>query len=46
MKFLKKLFIVVIGLIIWLLPSYYYDMLGLLSFTWLPALMVVSYLEE
>lgn len=34
-----------IGLTIWLLPSYYYDMLGLL-FTWLPALIVVLYLEE
>ena len=46
MEFLKKLLITTIGLTIWLLPVYYYDMLGLLLFTWLPALIVVSYLEE
>lgn len=46
MNFLKKLLITAIGLTIWCAPPYYYDMLGLLLFTWLPALIVVSYLEE
>jgi len=40
-----KLFIIAIGFTVWLAPAIYWNELPLLIFTWIPALIITSYLE-
>ncbi|GAF88126.1 unnamed protein product [marine sediment metagenome] len=46
MQYIKRLFSIIIGVIVFIGPSLYTDNFAWMFFTWIPALFVVMYLDN